>query len=615
MIAEVLFPVALDKTFYYDIPLELQEKIKPGIRIYASFSYRKKVIGYVVSVLDKVEEQNFEFQLKKIDKIIDTEPPFIVEKFLELSSYISERWFSPRGMVLRDFLRYLPVKLDFQEKKYIIIPSRDRKLIISNNIFDELLKFIKEYYLKIPIVIFFPNIFLLKLFKRKIEKIGINDIYTYTSNEKVSYKRKITQLVLNNDFKLILSTKGGIHLPFKQGIMIALAEPLNSLYRQFEQHPYYDTVELLLKISQIYNIGIRFYSSFISPFFKELSIRGDISIENKLDIHKFSYEVSDIKKEYPISSNVLDEVKKLIKNDKKVMFISYSKYSANITFCPSCKSIKKCSNCDSIMRTDIFDEKKVYLCPYCNTKEEYSNFCNKCKITMVSKGYGTQRFYEELINYFPDRKILLVDGRIIHVPKRLDYVINEIEKNSFDIICATEIAASHIINCKFSTIIFIVYESQYSYDYSYAERFFEKLFNISSLLDKDGLLKIYTYNTDNFIFSKISDPLKYFDEEIILRKKFHYPPYAFLYDIEILSKNKELLKEKINELVNLISNENFLMEYDIISFDPSHKINKIRGSDEYLHFSSIKLKNYIKFFKFLDEYIRKYKFKLNIIAR
>ncbi|MGC8867752.1 MAG: hypothetical protein ACP5PA_06045, partial [Elusimicrobiales bacterium] len=106
MIAEVLFPLALDETFYYEIPKDLEDKIKPGIRIYASFSKMQKTLGYIISVFDERQLNDVKFELKKIDKIIDNTPPFIVEKFIELSHFMSSRWFSSKGMILRDFLRY-----------------------------------------------------------------------------------------------------------------------------------------------------------------------------------------------------------------------------------------------------------------------------------------------------------------------------------------------------------------------------------------------------------------------------------------------------------------------------------------------------------------------------
>lgn len=612
MIAEVLFPVALDKTFYYRVPKELEPHIKPGIRIYASFARRKKVLGYIISVFDKVE-MDLDFELKKIDKIIDTTPPFVVEKFIELATFISQRWFSTRGMILRDFLRYLPLKLEVKESN-LDDTSSVKKLIISDNILTELLVFLRENYSKKPIVVFFPNIFILQLFKKTIES-DFKDVEVYTSDEKISYKKRINQIVLNNQFKLILSTKLGIHLPFRSGVDIVLVEPINSLYRQFEQHPYYDTVEVLLKIADIYKLDLLFLSSFTSPFFMELEKKGVVIVENKKKGDVASYRIYDIKKDSPLSSSVIDDVKNILESKKKVMFISYSKYSASITFCPSCRDIKRCSRCGSVMRTDMVDHKRLYVCSYCNYKEEYSNFCHKCKIPMVSKGYGSQRFYEELLDYFPDKKILLIDGRIIHSPHRFNQAIKAIMYKDFDIICATEIAATHILNLRFSRIIFIVYESQYLYDYSYAERFFEKFYNLLPLLDEGGGVDIYTYNPDSFLFSKLSFPSQYLSEEIELRRRFNYPPYGFLYEIKIFSKDKDFLKEKVNELIKITSDEEFKKENHLISFDPAFKIKKLRLENNYVHTSLVKLESYERFFRFMDLYASSNKLKLDVIAR
>lgn len=614
MIAEVLFPVALDETFYYEIPENLVGKIKPGIRIYASLARRKKAVGYVINVFEKKEGEVFDFKLKTIDKIIDESPPFVVEKFIELSSFISLRWVSKRGMVLRDFLRYLPLRLEIKNSSTHSERRVIRRFIVNDNPAEKLFSFIKENYSKFPIVVFFPNIFVLHLFKKRLEGEGF-DVMVYTSNEKVSYRKRIIQMVLNNDFKLILSTKGGVHLPFKDFLTICIVEPLNSLYKQFEQHPYYDTVEVLMKISEIYNLDVNIFSSFISPYFLDLEEKGFLTVYYENLPKGFKPEILDLKRASPLCEDFISEVEEIIKHNKKVMFISYSKYSSSITFCPSCKDIKRCQQCGYVMRTEIIDFKKLYVCPYCNYREEYINFCQKCKVTMVSKGYGSQKFYEELINLFPQRKILLIDGRIIHVPERFKYVVNLLERDDFDIICATDIAATSILNKKFSLIVFVAYESQHTYDYSYPERAVEKIYNLRSLLQQDGILKIYTYNPDSFIFSTLDNPLYFLKNEIELRKRFNYPPYGYLYDVEIYHKDKDFLKDKVKRLIEIISDENFKLDYDIISYEPSLRINKVRGKSLYRHFSSVKLKSYYKFFGFLNNYVCENKLKLDVIAR
>ncbi len=615
MIAEVLFPLALDDTFYYEIPKELEDKIKPGVRIYASFAKMDRALGYVISVFDKREVDLSKFELKKIDKIIDKEPPFVVEKFIEISEFISSRWFSTKGMILRDFLRYLPKKLELRDRKSETRYLAERRFIVSSNILSDMLDFICERYKKIPIVVFFPNIFSLKVFERKLQEKGILDFLSYSSEQRISLRKKITQRVLLKDFDLILSTKSGVHLPFSEGICFVVAEPLNHMYRQFDQHPYYETVELLMKISEVYNCSISLFSASISPLFIELEKEGKVIVENKAEYQKVNINIFDFKKNSPLSEQLMDEIERIVEGGGKVLFISYSRYSSSITFCPVCGLIKRCGECGGIMRTDNEVKRKIYLCPYCGKKEEYSNFCENCKTLMVSKGYGSQRIFEELLNRFHNKRIILIDGRIVHIPQKMESAINFLHNKNFDIISATEIAATHILDVKFDLIIMSVYESQNTYDYSYAERFLEKLKNLLGILKENGKINIYTYNPTSFIFTKISDFEGFIKEEIELRKKFGYPPYAFMYDIEITSSDKKLLKNAINDLIEKLSNPSFAQQMQIISFDPSLKLRKIRNEKNYIHLSSIRLKDYKNFFLFLNDFAAASKLKVNVVSR
>ena len=611
MIAEVLFPVALDKTFYYRVDDSLKDLIKPGVRIYSSFSHRKKVLGYVISVKNDDEVViDFDRELKKIDKVIDKESIFVVEKFINIANFMAGRWVSPIGMVLRDYLRYLPIKLNYTEKKFTqnILPTK--KIIISSET-DFLVEKIKKLREKnFCVVVFFPNIFSLEMFSKKIADIGLSFL-KYSSEEKQSIRRKVAKDLFEGKLELILSTKGGCFLPFPPNTYFIVTDPMNSMYRQFEQHPYYITPFLLEKIADEFGFSMIYFSPSLSPFLYKKKEEGfELEINKKTQIS--NYEIRDIKEDDFQSDKFMLEVKENFENNKKILIISHSKYLANIVFCPKCGWIKRCENCGFAMKVESEEGEKNYFCSYCEKKYPYTNLCEKCREVLIEKGSGTSKIYETLVSKFPDKKILLVDGRILYSKSKFDYFMNDFTKKNYDLIVSTEILASTTVDVKFDLIYFIVYESDKTAEYSYPERFFEKIYILFSKLNPSGKLIIYTYNPESFIFNEIKNE-NYFLKEIEMRKKFNYPPYVYFYEIILFSKDKKVFKEKVNKMIDNIKNNTDV--FGILDFRYEEKIKKVRGKNIYSHKSWIKVNDYKKIFDYLKEYSFNNKLEVDVIEK
>lgn len=616
MIAEILFPVALDKTFTYEIPEDIKDKIKPGIRIYASFSHRKKVLGYVISVKENYEKTS-DFELKQIDKIIDEKPIFIFEKFIEISEYISRRWFSPRGLVLASFLRYLPVKFKEIESSQKIdlknisfnkpefLPLKEDILYIASyeKIKDLIFSILSENK---KVVIFFPNIFALEIFKLDLLKdLRNEDLKTYTSSVTNSQKKQIVTLISKGEINLLLTTKVGVFLPFNPQTVFVILDPLNHMYRQFDQHPYYDTIDLIEKIAKVYDNRIVYVGHIQNVNFKVKNIKTfqDLNLNNKL-------KVVDIKKNDIFSNETIERIKKYLDENKKILIVSYSKYVAGLVFCPACKWIKKCQNCSRSMRVIEENGKKNYICTFCNNKEEYSSTCPQCGSILQEKGYGSQKIFGYLKNLFPIKKILEIDGRIIHSNFVFQEKLKQL-KQDIDVLIGTEIILNSAFDMKFDLAILIVYESHQNYDYSYFERFMDRLKITQGLLKSEGEMFIYTFNPESYVFENLNNFDEIIKNEIELRKKFYYPPFCYFYEMDILSKDKENLRSSVNELIAKMD-ENFKQNYMIIDFNYKHNIRKLRGQKFYHHKSYIKLKEYEKFFEFLRDFANSRKLTIDI---
>lgn len=139
--AEIVFPTAVRQSFTYSIPPDLQQVIKPGVRVWVPLQ-RRKAIGLVVHLHSKKPN----FKTRAIEQVLDT-TPVMDEELLKLSEWISRFYYCGWGEVIQ---AALPAGLNFYSEKYLKVSSMPVKIKLTkqeNEIVSEIKKS-KTYLLK-----------------------------------------------------------------------------------------------------------------------------------------------------------------------------------------------------------------------------------------------------------------------------------------------------------------------------------------------------------------------------------------------------------------------------------------------------------------------------------
>lgn len=116
--AQVIIDISyekLDKTFEYTIPQDLEECLKPGMRVDIPFGNRKNMTGYVVEI---TQEPSYDLaKLKPITGIVSGALP-IESELIALASWMRENYGGTMNQALKTVL---PVKKDLAQKEKRII--------------------------------------------------------------------------------------------------------------------------------------------------------------------------------------------------------------------------------------------------------------------------------------------------------------------------------------------------------------------------------------------------------------------------------------------------------------------------------------------------------------
>ena len=97
MFCKVVFDVPLDRDFDYLVPKELEDRLRPGMRITAPFG--RQLTGGRVTQVTEVSNAPANVQLKEITSLVDEHPLYGSDLF-PLARFIKSRWGGPIGQIL-----------------------------------------------------------------------------------------------------------------------------------------------------------------------------------------------------------------------------------------------------------------------------------------------------------------------------------------------------------------------------------------------------------------------------------------------------------------------------------------------------------------------------------
>jgi len=268
-------------------------------------------------------------------------------------------------------------------------------------------------------------------------------------------------------------------------------------------------------------------------------------INKDITIINLNFERSDIN---PYSSNTLINKieQKLIKKEKILLYIN-RRWEFSSIVCNNCNFLYKCPNCDTSL--NIHKKSSILICHHCNYTKNIDKKCKKCNSSKLIKIWvWSQQIENHIKKIFKKNKVLRLDSDSIKTKSELSS-LNENIKSS-DIIIWTNILNNilDIENIKTVLIILIEQELQIPY-YNSSEKLF---ISVKQLINKkeinEVLIQSYIPENENIKLIVNSNYKDFLIKTLKERKKFNYPPYKKIANIEYKNMKKEKSLEYINKL-------------------------------------------------------------------
>ncbi len=298
-------------------------------------------------------------------------------------------------------------------------------------------------------LILVPEIALTTQFiERFTKRFGVQPALWH-STMTTAQRRKTYKGILTGEVKVLVGARSALFLPFPNLAMIVVDEEHDSGYKQ-EDGVFYHARDMAVKRAHIENIPIVLVSATpslethinaLEGRYQRVSLPDRYGGAHMPEIHVVDMRLEKIPRTQFISPTLLKALEDALKRDEQVMLYLNRRGYAPLTLCRTCGHRLNCPRCT----TWLVEHKngKKLLCHHCGYQDWIPSECPKCddQESFVACGPGVERIHDEIMGYFPDKKIAILSSDTQKNPANLQEMLSKIEKGDMDIIIGTQIIA------------------------------------------------------------------------------------------------------------------------------------------------------------------------------
>lgn len=482
--------------------------------------------------------------------------------------------------VLDDVSEYKAHVLNDEQKNvfYTIINSDDNNFLIhgvTGSGKTEVYLQLVDHYIKkdMEAIILVPEISLTpQTIDRFQGRFGKN-IAVLHSKLNVSERADQWRLIKNKKVKIVVGARSAIFAPFENLGIIIIDEEHETSYKS-DKNPKYNAIEIA-KFRAKYN-NAKLILGTATPSIKTMadSFRGEIKIlklKNRVNQNKLPHiSIVDMREElksnnFSMFSNLLKtKIEAALEKKEQIILFLNKRGHTSFVFCRSCGFVHKCDACDVAMT--YHKSKNRLICHYCGRTGLKTNKCINCGSPFIKEyGAGTEMLEEETRRIFPNSIVFRMDSDSVSNKGDYDKVYRMMKNNEIDILIGTQMLAKGLDFPNVSVVGIVSADISLNIpDFRANEKTFGLLTQVAGRAGRgntEGDVIIQTYNPDNFAILDAAN--NNFDHFVMVemqeRKKFNYPPFVKLLNINLSSLNRSYaiqIGQKIMLKINSILRKN-----------------------------------------------------------
>ncbi len=416
-----------------------------------------------------------------------------------------------------------------------------------------------------------------QLTKRLAKRFGTEDVAIWHSSISEGERYDVWQRLRNNEIKILAGARSAVFAPLSNIGLIIIDEEHESTYKQSTPSPRYNAKTIAEKLSKMYNASLILGSATpdIPTYYRAVNSNNLIELKNRYNnVPLARVSIVDMREEFfkdnksIFSRSLIREIEENLKNKKQTMLLMNRRGFSTQSQCNQCGEVIKCPHCAIPMVWHSSDNE--LKCHWCNYQIPMPKTCNMCGFDGIkSFGIGTQRIEAITKKLFPSAKIARMDSDILTSKTAHLDVLEAFSNGEIDILIGTQMIAKGLDNENVTLVGVINADSSFNLpDYRGAERGFQLLTQVAGRAGRgkeNGKVYFQTANPDFYAIENAREQnySKFYEEEILAREMFDYPPFSQVIKIIISSNNNFRAEKSAQEIalrLNSIIEKNSISE-------------------------------------------------------
>ena len=286
-----------------------------------------------------------------------------------------------------------------------------------------------------------------------------------------------------------------------------------------------------------------------------LTKRAGCAIMPKITICDMAHEEKVL--DTVFSKTLKNKIEEKINLGEQIILLQNRRGYSSTVMCKECGYTMKCPNCD--ISLTYHKTKDLMRCHYCGYATKKIDVCPSCHEKSIRElGTGTEKIEEEIKRLFPSARVIRMDLDTTSKKGSHEKIINSFANHEYDILLGTQMIAKGLDFPKVTLVgVLNADTSLFIPSYKSNENTYELLSQVagrSGRSSKQGEVVIQTFNPDHYAitYASTNNYLKFYEEEMKNRLLGKYPPFFYLVQVIIKSKDYDVLSKEVNKIKNIL---------------------------------------------------------------
>ncbi len=421
-------------------------------------------------------------------------------------------------------------------------------------IYFELIKGALKKNLKVLVLL--PEIPLAKIFQEKMKKHLVEESVIFHGMLSEKNRESDWMKIRSGQIPVILGSRTALLAPVDKYGLIIVEQEENESFDQSDTGLFDIRKGAWIKAKESSAVLVLGSSSPTVENYYRAKKKGyllffkDRSDERKIDIVKIKRE------EKLLAPKLLHKIEEKISNGQQVLLFVTRRGYASYIFCPNCRYVPKCKNCE-ISLTYHKKENKL-VCHYCNYSIDASKTCIKCGSKMIqNRGIGTELITEKIKQSFPKARVAAFDRDFANRKSVRERILHDMENKKIDILVGTRLLANQYRLPPVSFVGILFPEEILMYgDFKSGQKTYQAIRRMLefAVRSDDGQVMIQTDQPLHYCIQAAvkNDYESFYHQELEFRKLLHYPPFSVMVEIVFQGDNLRTTARETRKFISQV---------------------------------------------------------------